>query len=187
MKIYDNFYDSKFIMDAASYLAQANIWSADNVANRYSHPYGHRGTHIILGHRIFTKANNHYTQDKILFDIGIEIFKGIEKLKESQLNLLEITANLQFKGMNGTFHKDGSDDQTAYILMLTNEFLGDDVGGKFINDTEKKEIDFKNGRLIEFNANDLHKANSFNLDNALRFSIKIVIGGNNERYTKNTS
>ena len=89
--------------------------------------------------------------------------------------------------MNGTFHKDGSDDQTAYILMLTNEFLGDDVGGKFINDTEKKEIDFKNGRLIEFNANDLHKANSFNLDNALRFSIKIVIGGNNERYTKNTS
>ena len=180
MKVSDDYFDSKFLMDMASYLAHAHMWSADNTANRYSYPYGFKGTHLLLGHKIFDKEENYYTENRKVFNLGMQIFKGIEEMKESKFDLLQLSANLQFKGMNGTLHTDGTSEQTAFILMFTNEFIGDNVGGKFINDTVKEEVDFKNGRLIEITASDLHRADSLDLEKVLRFSIKVLVGGNHE-------
>ena len=87
------------------------------------------------------------------------------------MKLVEICSNLQFKGMDGTLHKDGTKDQYAFILMLCNEEV-ENIGGEFIH--IKRKIPFKHGRLIQITADDSHKALSFKKPHIARLSVKWV-------------
>ena len=93
---------------------------------------------------------------------------------EQERELIEIHCNLQFKGMNGTIHQDGGDNETAYIMMLTDDEVEKDSGGEFYHEPTGEYVDFKQGRLIEMTASDPHKGLAFNVDNACRYSIKWV-------------
>ena len=95
------------------------------------------------------------------------------------MRLMEIFVNLQFKGMDGTLHKDGFvKSKTAFILMLANEHVSGDIGGEFFHQPTNTKIPYGYGKLIELDAEDLHMGLAFNKPNVARISIKYV--GDNE-------
>ena len=88
--------------------------------------------------------------------------------------LNQISANLQFCNMDGSYHIDGEGDDCVFILMLANEHVDEDIGGDFFHKTTETNVPFKYGRLIEQNGLDVHKASAFNKPNIARMSIKWV-------------
>ena len=121
IKIYDGKFDKRFTSELASKLIE-NPWSATNVANRYSWPYKETGSHRLLGQIYFNNGIvNSKINDEKLTQILIDSFQHIQNICKKEMQLIEICSNLQFKGMDGTLHKDGTKDQYAFILMLCNE------------------------------------------------------------------
>ena len=177
IKTYNNVFDQKWVAELSSQLLKEG-WSANNIANRNTFPYKESGTHRLLGKTFFLRQS----QDNIIYDNQnmnlcynlIGAFDRIRKLVKLNMQLMEITGNLQFKDMDGTFHQDGSESQRAYILMLCNDQLPKDIGGAFIHKPTNKKISFQSGKLIEIAANDLHRADSFNKPYFARMSIKWV-------------
>ena len=118
IRIHDNVFDQKWIAELSSQLLKEG-WSADNVANRNTFPYRESGTHRLLGKTFFLRQN----QDSIIYDHQnmnlcynlINAFDHIRKLVDLNMQLMEKTGNLQFKDMDGTFHRDGPENQRAYI------------------------------------------------------------------------
>ena len=104
----------------------------------------------------------------------INAFDHIRRISDMNMQLMEITGNLQFKDMDGSFHRDGFENQRAFILMLNNEQLPKNIGGAFIHKPTNKKVPFEAGRLIEIAANDLHRADAFNKPYFARMSIKWV-------------
>tara|TARA_Y100000004_G_scaffold192825_1_gene254078 strand:- start:412 stop:942 length:531 start_codon:yes stop_codon:yes gene_type:complete len=171
IKIYDGKFDKRFTSELASKLIE-NPWSATNVANRYSWPYRETGSHRLLGQIYFNNGIvNSKINDEKLTQTLIEAFKHIQNISKKEMQLVEICSNLQFKGMDGTLHKDGTEDQYAFILMLCNEEV-ENIGGEFIH--IKRKIPFKHGRLIQITASDVHKALSFTKPHIARLSVKWV-------------
>ena len=170
IKIHDNIFDKKWVDDLAFYLSTNVSWYADNIAGRQSWPYGQIGQHRIMG-RMLYKYNN--WKDIVLYkrEKFLELTEAFEHLAPN-IELKEIFANLQFKGMDGSFHKDGDDNYKVFILMLTCVDMNNDYpGGEFI--VKDGEIEpFKQGRIIEFYGNVLHKAMAFNQPYVPRFSMK---------------
>ena len=179
MKFYDDIFDQRFLFELV-YKLKYNAWYADNVANRKTFPYGDKGTHQFLGQKYFIRENDDqiiYNDNKQLSNILIDCYWAIQRFTGSNLRLAEIFSNLQYKGMDGTFHKDGSDNQKVYILMLSDEIPDTsikDVGGEFINETFGEVAPFKFGRVIEFKASDSHKGMSFTEDNMPRISVRFM-------------
>lgn len=176
MKYLDDIFDKRFSDELSHKLRLCN-WEATNVANRFSWPYGVKGTHILLGISFFECLDEykyHYYDDKQFSFRLIDAFKQITKRFDRKLTLTEISANLQFKGMDGTLHTDGGDDEFAYIYMLSDDIIFQDYGGEFYNKTHENAVPFLHGRVIEIKASDLHCGMAFNKDNMCRFSIKFV-------------
>ena len=139
------------------------------------------------------KAKQHYITDKSMIDIiksedWIEYTKDLDlaktlvdqwgyikqRLNAQHLRLKECTGNLQFYKQDGQNHVDGDKGEVACILMLADEYIDGDIGGEFYNETQKVTVPFKQGRLMVFDAADLHRGTSFNKENMARLSIKWV-------------
>jgi len=161
-------------------------WKADNVANRRSRPYGIEGSHRLLGSMFY--VNNELTAAEYYRAINdnsnklseflnmYEILQNSIQSDVQQCLLQSIHANLQFYGMNGTFHLDGQVDQTVFIIMLAYHEITSDMGGEFYhehNGTAEK-VPFKQGRIIEMTASDTHRADAFNVPYIPRFSLKFT-------------
>jgi hypothetical protein len=172
IKVYDDVFDPHWINQLSFDLLNSS-WDLDNVACRKGWPYNQMGTHRILGNLFFSQKGmgsnvnlgntfiNAYNQH-IRYVIG-----------QPNLNLDSITGNCQFKGMDGTFHKDGEDTDHSIVLMLY--YPEKQVtGGEFIYQPTNKKISFKQGRLIHFIASHKHRANAFNEKDIPRFSIKWI-------------
>lgn len=171
IKIYDGLFDKRFTSDLASRLIHSP-WYAGNVANRYSWPYRETGTHRLLGQNYFLNGKTYpHINEKKLTETLINAFEPIQRACKKKMELLEVGTNLQFKGMNGSIHTDGHDNQYSFILMLCNEEV-ENIGGEFIHN--KKKISFKHGRLIQIKASDPHRALSFNKPHIARLSVKWV-------------
>ena len=177
IKIHDNVFDQKWIIELSSQLLKEG-WTANNVANRNTFPYQESGTHRLLGKTFFLRQSH----DNIIYDHTnmnlcqnlINAFDHITRISDMNMQLMEITGNLQFKDMDGSFHRDGFENQRAFILMLNNEQLPKNIGGAFIHKPTNKKVPFEAGRLIEIAANDLHRADAFNKPYFARMSIKWV-------------
>jgi len=170
---YDDIFDKKFLDDISNELIKAP-WYATNVANRKSWPYGEMGSHRLLGDLFFYRHNFddiRYNTNRNLSNTFVNSFYAITKRLNKNLRLMECVTNLQFKGMDGSIHIDGRDDQTAYILMLSNE-VAENIGGEFINETMNITVPYKYGRVIEITASDNHKANAFSEPHIARMSVK---------------
>jgi|TARA_R100001126_G_C4877628_1_gene177067 hypothetical protein len=167
IKIHDGVFDKKWVDDLAFHLSTNVSYIADNIAGRKSWPYGHTGTHRLMG-RFFYKYNDWKDVTIYQKECFTDLAKAIEYLNPN-LELREIYANIQFMGMNGSFHVDGDKDYKVYILMLTTE--DNTTGGEFfVKDGDT--VPFKHGRVLEFSGDVVHKAHAFNEPNSPRFSIK---------------
>ena len=82
--------------------------------------------------------------------------------------------------MDGTYHTDGDENQTVFILMLAYHDIKEDMGGEFFHEFTGEKVPFKQGRIIEMTASDSHRADAFNVCYIPRFSIKFT-GLNDEK------
>ena len=177
VKTHDNFFDQKWISELASQLINES-WSPNNVANRNTFPNMETGTHRLFGKLFYYRHTNdyiHYDNSNMnLVKNLIDAFQHIRNKTNLKMNLTEISGNLQFKNMDGSYHCDGPENRRVFILMLCNEKISKKIGGEFFHYPSKKKILFEQGRLIEMTASDLHKANAFNKAHIARMSIKWV-------------
>ena len=181
MKFFDEVFDPKYIFDLSYMLSKKNIWSLNNIANRKSYPNGDIGSHLLLGHCVFMLEDFDFSYDKELTQKCLETFRYICDFEAKNMHLKEINLNLQMPAMDGTFHTDGTDEETVYIITLSPHEIQKDDGGEFINKTKNETVPFKNGRLIKFNASDIHKGVAFNKINLARISLKFRVG---EKYDR---
>ena len=177
MEYFDNFFDKVWVDEFAAKLMQSK-WTADNTANRNSWPYNRTGSHKFLGQVFFSRQSEdwiEYNKDTDVSKTLLEQFYYIRKrLNAEHLRLRECTGNLQFYKQDGQNHTDGEEKEVAMIMMLADEVIDGDVGGEFINATHNITVPFKQGRLIVFRANDLHRGLAFSKPNMARMSIKWV-------------
>tara|TARA_R100000664_G_scaffold33441_1_gene50560 strand:+ start:103 stop:648 length:546 start_codon:yes stop_codon:yes gene_type:complete len=176
LQIYDDVFDKQWL-DEISLTLSKEPWYSDNIANRKTWPYGNKGTHLLLGNSYFQRINDDkidYNTNKNLSNSLIDAFTQIKKIANKELKLIEISSNLQFNGMDGTLHTDGTKDHMVYILMLCNEIFFENMGGEFYHQTSDTKVPFVYGRLIEQSGTDLHQGLSFNKSHVARFSIKWV-------------
>jgi len=173
IKIHDGVFDKKWVDDLAYHLSTNVSWIADNIAGRNSWPYGHHGTHRLMG-RTFYRYKNRKDVTIYQKECFEDLTKAIEHLNPN-FELVEIFANMQFMGMNGSFHKDsnnGDPNYKVYIMMLTCDNLPNEyIAGEFIV-KDGETVPFKQGRIIELTGDVIHKGMAFNIPNTPRFSIK---------------
>jgi len=184
IKIHDNLFDNKFINDLAYIMVEEIGWKANNTAGPRRWPYGNAGPHRLLGENIFLNYNwtdpyknssfidMHIHPNKKLVSDFFSAFEHICASTNNDLILNGISLNLQFMGMDGSWHNDGNDKQVAFILMVAYDEIRDGMGGGFAHRPSDTVVDFKNGRLIEMTASDEHKGLSFNVPDIPRFTIK---------------
>ncbi len=176
LKIHEDVFDKKWL-DDLSFTLMNEPWFADNIANRKTYPYGKKGTHLLLGNYHFLHLGDNkirYSQNTELADNLIASFGAIERKVKRKMKLMEISANLQFKDMNGTLHLDGPANQSVFILMLANEYIYEDMGGEFFHQPTNQYVKFGQGKLIEQNGEDLHLGLAFNKPYVARMSVKYV-------------
>jgi hypothetical protein len=193
IQIYDDIFDKLFLSELSAWLMSDCNWRVDNVANRYSQPYGLEGSHRLLGTKIYNNPTGsaemywEHVYKEVMSDGGIKklerfwrMYEGIQDYSKSKCMLQAIDGNLQFKDMTGTFHKDGDENQTVFIIMLAYHDIDENMGGEFYHELSGEKIPFKQGRVIEMTASDSHRADAFNIPHIPRFSIKYT-GLNDER------
>jgi len=176
INIYDDFFDKFWLDELGHVLMNEHTWHIKNVANRFSYPLNLSGSHRLIGMRIYHKKDNfnHSNED---LKIGLlNCFTNIKKRLKLNLELDSIDVNLQFKGMDGSWHIDGTKNQYSFILMLCNDIIDnfDKIGGQFIYKPTNKKINFRYGRLIQITASDEHRALSFKKDHIPRLTLKFV-------------
>ena len=173
MIYHDDILDKRFSDELYSDLLKCP-WYADNIANRHTFPYGEKGTHLLLGTTILNLTYPIFKKDveENIVKKFLGLFEHLCQRFNKRLRLKAIDANLQFKGLDGSFHVDGADNEEAFILLLCNEILDKESGGQFINETQDSIVDFKHGRIIEFKASDSHKGLAFNTPYVPRISVK---------------
>jgi len=209
IRIHDNVFDKVFLDEMSLWLMHDCNWKADNVANRRSQPYGIEGSHRLLGSMFYTnnelsaeeyyRALNNDNNNKLSEFLNMyEILQNSIQSDVQQCMLQAIHANLQFYGMNGTFHLDGQVDQTVFIIMLAYHEITSDMGGEFYHErsgtwttSPTAKIPFKQGRIIEMTANETHRADAFNVPHIPRFSLKFTglnhISTSNTKHENNTN
>ena len=187
LQIHDDIFDKLFLLEMSGWLMEQCKWQANNVANRRSHPYFIEGSHRLLGSTIYdnpTGTEKKYweyvyrTDDIQKLEQFWGMYESIQKYSKNKCMLQYIHSNLQFKDMDGTFHTDGDENQTVFIMMLAYHDIQEDMGGEFFHEASGKKIPFKQGRVIEMIASDSHRADAFNVPHIPRFSIKFT-GRNN--------
>jgi len=177
IKVHEDFFDRKWLDEISERLLHTP-WYADNVANSDTWPYRQKGTHRLLGHCFFHRQTDNFISyspiDIQLGSVLINSFEQIQHKLKRKMRLIEINTNLQFKGMDGSIHTDGNDNQSAFILMLSNEHYSENIGGGFYHQPTDTTIDYKYGRVIEITASDPHKGISFNKPDIARISVKYL-------------
>lgn len=176
MEVLDDFLDKRF-SDELYFDLLNGPWYASNIANRYTYPYGEKGSHLLLGNIIWNPLNEYFSDTNLELDISFKFINTFNRLcskLNKKLILKSIRGNLQFYGQDGTFHVDGGDDYEVFILLLHNGILDSDIGGEFINQTIDQTVKFRHGRIINFKATDTHRALSFNKPYIPRISVQFL-------------
>jgi hypothetical protein len=175
MKIKDNIFDTKYLVDMFEKLNHADF-RANNLANRSTWPLGLAGaTHRIFSCNIFHRFTRHLVKHSIdfsLVEMYIKMYEHLEKVfKLKQPTVLHsININLQFKEMDGTWHKDNG---PKGILFMVGE---EGEGGEFIikKDNKEEKVSFKNGRVIYFDPTMEHKGLAFKDAYKPRYTVQFL-------------
>ena len=197
IQIYDDLFDKIFLLEISIWLMEECKWTANNAANRYSHPYFIEGSHRFMAAPFYENSVGStkkyweyvYRTDYIKqLEMFWGMFGDIQRYSKNKCMLQGIDGNLQFKGMDGVFHEDGDENQTIFIIMLAYHDIEENMGGEFFHESSGKKISFKQGRIIEMTASESHRADGFNVPHVPRFSIKFTgLNGKESRIYKGTS
>ena len=68
----------------------------------------------------------------------------------------------------------GYNQGTSFIVMLSPNNETENIGGEFYNETQKKSVEFKHGRVIMLDSTDLHLGKSFNVPHKMRISLRLA-------------
>ena len=189
IQIHDDIFDKLFLLEISSWLLDKCDWNVNNVANSTAQPYGIEGSHRLLGNLFYDNTEGTeakyweyvYKTDYIKqLEQLWNMYGNIQEYSKNKCMLQDIHGNLQFKDMDGTFHEDGNENQTVFIMMLAYHDIEENMGGEFYHEPSGDKIPFKQGRVIEMTASDFHRADAFNVQYIPRFSIKFT-GLNDER------
>ena len=174
VKIWEDLLDDRFLLDLDE---ESNIypWKLNNVANRYSFPYGSKGTHLLWG-AVF----DHTKKEEVPKNLR-ELYNFLNKnFLKNEYNLTAIQLNAQSQGQEGTSHIDGAYGDNKYTLMVFINYKWEkEWGGEFqfvdaIGNTDfniLKSIDYKPGKVILFNGNIPHRGLSPNIPYVVRKSL----------------
>jgi hypothetical protein len=149
----DGLFDPLYLHQIEQHVNEIPVLS-NNIANRKTYPFGTKGTHRLLGNRLFERESmnsikNYSDHAKPFF----EILTAIEKELGAYFFLHEIALNVQHKGCDGTTHVDSQDPNDLTLLMMTNAEWGSSWGGQFqltnVDGTEViEEHEYVPGRVI---------------------------------------
>jgi hypothetical protein len=160
--VIDGFFDHEYLYEIYNQICDMPV-CITNVANRKTFPYGHEGTHRLMGETIFSRSSVNridtlHPSSKIFFDI----FEGISERIQNSLYLAGIYTNVQHNGCNGTTHTDGRNDNEYTIIVMTNPVWDDSWSGEFqvMHDFETVLETYKYvpGRIVIVPGNQPHRA-----------------------------
>ena len=146
------------------------------------HVYGH--TSITGGSRVTDILSGAPSQKFYTVDFGEESFhikymcrKLHKEVFQYECQFVRVYANIQFKGMNGSFHKDKADLTVVYMVTPTLEGSG---SFEYKDGTEVKKVDFVQNRLIIFEGGDVfHRGMSPDIDSPrVTVAFKVCRGQN---------
>lgn len=183
----DNVFDVSFLHEIYN-LAETIPLSTTNIANRYTWPYGRKGTHRLLGATLFRRESlNRIITLSEHCKTFFEVFEMIEgNILRQRVLLNAISLNVQTFGQDGTLHTDSSREMDQTILWMMNPEWESSWGGNFQladqNGNIIREYDFLPGRLIIFPSNIPHRGLAPKDKNAARFSMVFRVEQLKENY-----
>ncbi len=151
--VIDDLFDGMYLYQVEQKISEIPLYTT-NIANRKTWPYGTKGSHRLLGCRLFQRENmnsvKEYTEHSQIF---FEILTKIEEELKAYFYLHEISLNVQHCGCDGTTHRDSADNSDLTILMMTNAEWNKELGGQFQltsadGETVIEEHEYVPGRII---------------------------------------
>lgn len=176
----DNLFDLCYLHEFFNKLEEIPLIT-NNIANRYTWPYGKKGSHRLLGATIFERISlNRVTKLSHMSEMFFDVFEMLEQvIFKKNLLLTRIDVNAQTIGMNGSTHSDGSFPNLYTMLWMVNPEWKKDWGGSFQvldhNDTVTNEIEYEPGRIIAFPSNLLHRGMAPTIENVVRYSVVFLV------------
>ena len=151
-KVLDDLFDGMYLHQIEKHISEIPLYT-NNIANRTTWPYGTKGSHRLLGSRLFHRESmnsiKEYSEHAKPF---FEILQQIEEKLNAYFYLHEIALNVQHEGCNGTTHTDSASSHDYTILMMTNAEWDSSQGGQFQLTTKDgdvvEEYEYIPGRVI---------------------------------------
>jgi len=78
MKVYDDFFDERFLNNLYYNLLLKGSWNTNSVANRYSWPFGDKGDGRALGIKFFNRVNNNIIEYSSNFNDCCDLIRCYE-------------------------------------------------------------------------------------------------------------
>lgn len=174
-QIIDNFFDEKFLLEFFETVENLQ-YSANNIANKKTWPYGSIGTHKLLGCNIFKRHDvnrilNLHNKSEVFFNV----FDALQTYLQKSFYLSSIDINCQHSGCDGTFHRDSASG-TITMMMFPNPKWEKEWGGEFeiFSEETNKVIeiyDYIPGRILIFPSNVLHRGLGPKKEYVYRYSV----------------
>lgn len=187
-EIYDDIFDAEYLYEIYNIVEKKLKYSAKNVANRRTFPYGTKGTHKLMGTGILhRKSPNEITfshnETIKYFNELFFLICGLRNTNPHTCFLDRIDVNLQHSGCHGTLHRDAPEEETdaKTFMVMVNPEWSKDWGGEFVLYSQDKKtllekVDYKAGRVIVFPSNYPHTGYGAKSEYSYVYRYTIVFG-----------
>ena len=148
--VFDDKFDPLFLHEFYENTVSRVPYNFTNIANRTTRPYGHSGSHRLIGCTIFHREgiNDISEVNTEFYPAFQELYQSVEDIVNERFFLSTISVNLQGINMDGTCHADAGeeDDDEFTILVMTNPIWKKEWGPASFQLLEKYD---NNARVIE--------------------------------------
>ena len=118
-KVIDNLFDGMYLHQIEEHISEIPLYTT-NIANRTTWPYGTKGSHKLLGARLFGRESlNSIREYSKHAEPFFEILAHIEEKLKAYFFLHDISLNVQHEGCDGTTHRDSASSNAVSYTHLT--------------------------------------------------------------------
>ena len=126
IQVYDNIFDKIFLLEEARWLLERCNWRVDNVAHRYTKPYGIEGEHRLMGTTIYNNFRGSaerywehiYKKDRKNGCTELEQFVGMYKTIQSVSKNKYLNLSLKWPILNFAPLSEGAHQSIQIILIF---------------------------------------------------------------------